>query len=387
MPSLYVHIPFCERKCAYCDFMSVESRSRIPQFLEALEREIMLAAPLGEGVRFDTVFFGGGTPSLLPPEAIARILEQLGSAYAVDSSAEITLEANPGTTTACHLRGYRAAGVNRLSIGVQSFRDEELRFLGRIHGPGEARRAVGEARAAGFANVSIDLIYGLPGQTPAEWRSTLEEAIALATDHISAYNLIVEEGTPLGRKVGAGLVAPNSPDADAGLASLTGSVLADAGFEQYEISNHARPGFRSRHNLAYWTHEPYLGFGPSSHSFWRDGGAPLGRRWWNTTDLRGYCDRLASGDRPVAGEECLTRHEAVVERVFLGLRSVGVDLSRMEAELGWSPDPGEESILAAVLRASHATLHRGILRLTQSGYLLCDEIAARLLPPTIPLSP
>jgi oxygen-independent coproporphyrinogen-3 oxidase len=387
MPSLYLHIPFCERKCAYCDFMSVESRARIPQFLESLEREIVLSAPLGEGVLFDTVFFGGGTPSLLPPEAIVRILEQLGSAYAIDSCAEITLEANPGTTTAPRLRGYRDAGVNRLSIGVQSFRDEELRFLGRIHGSDEARRAVGEARAAGFANVSIDLIYGLPGQTAADWRSTLEGAIALAPDHISAYNLIVEEGTPLGRKVRAGSVTPNSPDVDAGLASLTGSVLADAGFEQYEISNHARPGFRSRHNLAYWTHEPYLGFGPSSHSFWRDRGAPLGRRWWNTADLRDYGDRLASGGRPVAGEECLTRHEAVVERVFLGLRSVGVDLSRMEAEFGWSPDPGEESILAAVLRASHATLHRGVLRLTRSGYLLCDEIAARLLPPTIPVSP
>jgi len=385
--SLYVHIPFCEKKCAYCDFYSVASRSGMQDFLAALGREIELAAPAGEGRSFETVFFGGGTPSLLPPPAVAEILARLRGAFVVLPNAEITLEANPGAVAEGNLDGYRTAGVNRLSIGVQSFLEEELRFLGRIHGAAEARAVVRRARGAGFANISLDLIYGLPGQRPAAWRRSLDEALALGTEHLSAYNLIVEESTPLARMVRAGRVAPNTPASDAELYALTMDLLADAGYEQYEVSNYARPGRRCRHNLAYWTHEPYLGFGPSAHSFWRDACTPYGRRWWNRADLAGYAQMVGRGLPPRGGEETLGPREALLERILLGLRSDGVNLAGLREEFGWSPEEGSGGPVEELLAASLATLRRGVLRLTHRGYLLCDEITARLTPDSVPAAP
>lgn len=387
MASLYVHIPFCEKKCAYCDFYSVASRGGMQDFLAALGREIELAAPAGEGRSFETVFFGGGTPSLLPPPAVADILARLRGAFVVLPDAEITLEANPGAVAEGNLDGYRAAGVNRLSVGVQSFLEDELRFLGRIHGAAEARAVVRRARGAEFSNISLDLIYGLPGQRPDAWRRSLDEALALGTEHLSAYNLIVEESTPLARMVRSGGVAPNPSAFDAELYALTMDLLADAGYEQYEVSNYARPGRRCRHNLAYWTHEPYLGFGPSAHSFWRDGCTPYGRRWWNRADLAGYTRALDRGLPPRGGEETLGPREALLERMFLGLRSDGVNLARLREEFGWSPEEGTGGPVEELLAASLATLRRGVLRLTRRGYLLCDEITARLIPASVPAAP
>ena len=377
MASLYVHIPFCQRKCVYCDFYSIETVALMDGFLDALEREIVLAAPRGGGATFGTLFFGGGTPSLLSVAQLGRVMSALRGAFAISRNAEITLETNPGTVSLETLRGYRSLGVNRLSIGIQSFNEDELRFLGRIHDAPQAERCVGLAREAGFSNVSIDLIYSLPGQTPAQWDATLARAIGLRPDHVSAYSLIVEDDTPLARMVSAKLVSPNPLEAEASLYEQTMGVMARAGFEHYEVSNYAMPGYRSLHNSAYWSHEPYLGFGPSAHSFWtgRDGEPPL--RWSNIPALGRYCDMLRGGEMPVASRESVTRTQLCNERIFLGLRSAGVDLSVLEREFGI---PADRLALAdALVEDGVAVLEGTRLCLTPRGYLLCDEIAARMM--------
>ena len=377
MSSLYVHIPFCQRKCVYCDFYSIEAVALMDEFLDALDKEIALSAPAGAGVSFDTLFFGGGTPSLLAPAQLERLMASLRAAFTLAAGAEITLESNPGTISAEKLRDYRSLGVNRLSIGIQSFDENELRFLGRIHGAPEASRAVEDARAAGFDNVSVDLMYSLPGQTGAGWDRTLSRALSLCPDHVSAYSLIVEDDTPLARMVSAKLVSPNPAEAEASLYEQTMDVMARAGFEHYEVSNYAKPGFRSRHNCAYWTHDGYLGFGPSAHSFWRATTAGAHVRSANVSALKRYCESLRSGLLPVAMREEVTPAELCNERIFLGLRSAGLDLRRLDSDFGCSPE--RDSLAGALVESGAALLEEGMLRLTQGGYMLCDEIAARMM--------
>jgi oxygen-independent coproporphyrinogen-3 oxidase len=377
MSSLYVHIPFCQRKCVYCDFYSIETVTLMDAFLDALDAEIALAAPAGEGVSFDTLFFGGGTPSLLAPAQLERVMRSLRGAFEIRGDAEITLETNPGTVSIEKLRDYRSLGVNRLSIGIQSFDDNELRFLGRIHNAREAARCVGLAREAGYANVSVDLIYSLPGQTALEWGRTLSEALALRPDHVSAYSLIVEDDTPLARMVSAKLVSPNPVEAEATLYEHTMDVMERSGFEHYEVSSYARPGFRSLHNSAYWSHAGYLGFGPSAHSFWHPGRGDRHLRWANVPALSRYCDSLRRGELPVAMREEVTRAQLCNERIFLGLRSSGVDLRILGDEFGLPAD--RLALAGALVEEGAAVLDRGTLRLTARGYMLCDEIAARMI--------
>jgi oxygen-independent coproporphyrinogen III oxidase len=377
MPSLYVHIPFCTRKCVYCDFYSIETVALMEGFLGALEKEIALSADAGKGEVFDTLFFGGGTPSLMAVSQLDRVMRSLRSAFAIAPGAEITLEANPGTVSRETLSGYRSLGVNRLSIGVQSFDEQELRFLGRIHNAGDAERCVSLAREAGFANVSVDLIYSLPGQSVEQWERTLSRALALRPDHVSAYSLIVEDDTPLARMVSAKLVSPNPVDAEAALYDHTMQRLADAGFEHYEVSSYARPGRRSLHNSAYWSHAGYLGFGPSAHSFWRTGPGGAHVRWANVAAVSRYCDSLRRGERPVSMREEVTRAQLCNERIFLGLRSAGVDLSLLEGEFGLPAD--RRALAGELVNDGAAVMERGMLRLTPRGFMLCDEIASRLM--------
>jgi oxygen-independent coproporphyrinogen-3 oxidase len=377
MSSLYVHIPFCQRKCVYCDFYSIETVSLMETFLDALDTEIALVAPVGEGVSFDTLFFGGGTPSLLAPSELERVMRSLRSAFAIRGDAEITLETNPGTVSLEKLRQYRSLGVNRLSIGIQSFDENELRFLGRIHDAAEASRCVGLAREAGYGNVSVDLIYSLPGQTVGEWERTLSTALALGPDHVSAYSLIVEDDTPLARMVSAKLVSPNPVEAEAVLYEHTMAVMERAGFEHYEVSSYARPGFRSLHNSAYWSHAGYLGFGPSAHSFWAQGNGGSQLRWANVPALSRYCGSLRKGELPVAMREEMTCAQLCNERIFLGLRSSGVDLRRLGDEFGLPAD--RLALAGALVEDGAAVMDRGTLRLTARGYMLCDEIAARMM--------
>jgi oxygen-independent coproporphyrinogen-3 oxidase len=377
MASLYVHVPFCVRKCVYCDFYSVESVSQMDSFLAALETEIGLSAATGTGSSFDTLYFGGGTPSLLGPARLERLMRRLRETFAIREDAEVTLEANPGTVTRETLRDYRSLGVNRLSIGVQSFDERELHFLGRIHNAGDALRCMGDAREAGFGNVSIDLIYSLPSQTQDAWDATLSRALALSPDHVSAYSLIVEDGTPLARMVSARLVSPNPVEAEAELYEHTMEVMRRAGYRQYEVSSYARPGFRSRHNSAYWSGAQYLGFGPSAHSFWRAGEESPPLRWANVSSLRMYIERIRRGEVPVAMREEVTPRQLCNERIFLSLRSDGLDLRRLLGEFGLPED--RLALARALVEEGSAVMEGGTLRLTPRGYLLCDEIAARMM--------
>lgn len=372
MPGLYLHIPFCERKCVYCDFYSIESLNGVRPFLSSLESEFERYAELAQNEVFTTVFFGGGTPSLLDPSDVARILERLHTLYALTPDAEVTLETNPGTVDRARLTAFRAAGINRLSIGVQSFHPSDLQFLGRIHDVAQAEECIAQA-ADIFGNFSIDLIYALPGQQPEIWEQTLRKAIATGAPHISAYSLIVEEKTPLARMVASGLVMPLPADRDAAMYEQTMEILDEAGFEHYEISNYAKPGFRSLHNSGYWDHSPYLGFGPSAHSLFQR------RRWWNISNLPTYTSMISSGALPIAGEETLDTSHLLDEAVMLSMRTGGIDYDAFESKYGVKVAERAAASIAAAVRDGLAVEAGGTLRLTRRGFLFCDHLSTSIL--------
>jgi oxygen-independent coproporphyrinogen-3 oxidase len=383
--SLYLHIPFCEHKCIYCDFYSIApgeglERSELPtgRFLEALKKEITLRASAGDSrTSYETIFFGGGTPSLLSALELGAILEQLAGCFSIDPNAEITLETNPGTVDPQKLGEFRSLGINRLSIGVQSFHEDDLQFLTRIHSSGAAKQCVRDAYAAGFKNVSIDLIFSLPSQTTDRWVSNLDQAMELNPTHISCYSLIVEANTPLFRMVENKQVSLLSREVDADLYELTIAYLTGRGYEQYEVSNFAKPGFKSRHNKSYWDHTDYLGFGPSAHSFTSRSKHLEGpERSWNVANLSDYCSKLEQGQLPVIGMEHLAVEQLVEEEIFLGLRSEGIDLIHFRTRFG--RDLMAENMLKVqdLLDGNMAVVENGRLRLTAKGYPLCDEICA-----------
>ena len=290
--SLYLHLPFCVRKCRYCDFLSGPYDAAVRRrYLRALETEIQLSAETfsNERLSADTVFLGGGTPSLLDADELAHLMAVLSESFRILPGAEITMECNPGTVGREKLLAFREVGINRLSIGVQSFRDEELKLLGRIHTAEEARQCVLDARWAGFDNISLDLISALPGQNIGQWMESLREAVALAPEHISAYSLILEDGTPLKEAALEGKL-PRLPDEDEDrkMYHETRSFLAEHGYHRYEISNYAKKGFESRHNSGYWTGHPYLGFGIGAASFY------AGCRWSHTRSMTSYLQALES---------------------------------------------------------------------------------------------
>jgi oxygen-independent coproporphyrinogen-3 oxidase len=316
----------------------------------------------------------------MTPEHIRALLTKLRSAFRVADDAEISMEVNPGTVTYESLTAFRDVGINRLSIGVQSFDDRELSFLGRIHDRGAAFRAVKEARRAGLRNISIDLIYSRPGQSAASWEQTLRSAVALRPEHISAYTLIVEEGTPLAEMVRKGIVTPNPPEAEAGLYEWTTQFLADCGYEHYEVSNYALPGQRSRHNSRYWDHSRYLGFGPSAHSFWIHPSAVSARRWWNVSNVQDYCARIFRGRSATASEEELGPRQLADEHLMLGLRSTGIRTAMLDL-LGFPLTGDQQTILRGLEGQGLVRFMPGVISLTQAGFPLCDEIVRKLLVP------
>ena len=313
---LYVHVPFCLTRCGYCDFNTYAGLGHLAKaYVGALVREAELHTAGWAEVPFVSVFLGGGTPTTLEPRVLGDLLERLRGLFAVAADAEVTVEANPDTVDERSVAELRARGVTRLSLGVQSFDPAVLAALERLHPAASARAAFAAARRAGFDDVNLDLIYGAAGETPASWRRTLEEAAALGPDHVSAYALTIEPGTPLGRRVAAGLVPPPDPDLQAEMYALGCSLLGEAGLEHYEVSNWARPGRRCVHNLGYWEGRPYLGLGAGAHSY-RDG-----RRWWNVRHPARYVEEASAGRSPVGGEEALTERERKLERLLLGLRT------------------------------------------------------------------
>jgi oxygen-independent coproporphyrinogen III oxidase len=312
---LYVHVPFCAARCAYCDFASgIHEAAAAGRWLEGVAREAGRRAPAAADLVFSSVYLGGGTPSTLAPEQVARLFAALRGAFAVAPDAEVTLEANPESVSAGRLEAWRAAGVGRLSLGAQSRHADELARLGRIHDAARVEDAVVRARAAGFTRLSLDLIYGFPGHTAARWEGTLDWVFGLGTEHLSAYAFIAEPGTSLGDAVLSGRAGPPGDDAQAAAYGRFLERASNVGLGSYETSNVCRPGAEARHNLVYWLRRPYVGLGPSAH------GLLAGERYGNQRDLAGWAEALDRGQLPEVEREPETAASAAREVVLLGLR-------------------------------------------------------------------
>jgi len=439
MPSeVYIHIPFCVKKCAYCDFLSFPADAgQQRRYVDALLREIRKTGEhlredrkTGKHLRVQSIFIGGGTPSLLPAEWIAEILREVCKQFEVPADAEISIEANPGTVDDRKLRIYREAGVNRISFGCQSFHDEELRLLGRIHSSHEIRESVGLARKAGFDNINLDLMSGLPGQTLSGWENTLRQAAALQPEHISAYSLIIEEGTPFFLRFGEGRDGPALPDEENScdpalpdeennsgpalpdedterrMYERTAEILAEAGYHQYEISNYAKEGYACRHNLGYWTGVPYFGFGLGASGYLpesvycrirhgdlcsiqkkdirTEGGVMESRpekqeewiRYRSTDDLTKYLN----GTGIYSETEKLTREDLEAEFMMLGLRlTEGIEDTEFERHFGDTIDSRYGLILEKYQKMGVLIREDGRTRLTRRGISVSNVILADFL--------
>jgi oxygen-independent coproporphyrinogen III oxidase len=368
-----VHLPFCVERCGYCSFNTAPyTPGGLDRFLSALVRECDLAAaaPWARGVTLDTVFLGGGTPSLLDAAQMTQVLAHLGARLALEPSAEVTAECNPDDLTVERLAGYRRAGVTRISLGVQSLDDAVLPRLDRRHSAGQARRAFAAAREAGFDNVSVDLIYGLPGLDLATWTATVREALAWQPDHLSAYALTLDEGS-LWHAAGVGSL-PGEETVTAQYWTLA-RLAAEAGFEHYEVSNYARPGFRSRHNQRYWRWQEYLALGPGACGF-------LGRvRYGNVKPVERYCSLVEAGRLPLQSHEVLTDRQALAEQLILGLRtSDGIAAERLAERCALERDRLPRA-LDAWRERGLLVEHDGRVRLTEAGFLLSDALFTELL--------
>ncbi|MEE9284904.1 MAG: radical SAM family heme chaperone HemW [Dehalococcoidia bacterium] len=387
--ALYLHIPFCETKCNYCNFNTyAHLGSLVPDYVEALAAELEAWGRALTNPPVTTAFLGGGTPSWLSVEHLGRVTEAARGAFSFAPDCEFTAEANPGDVSLQQLERWRAMGINRISIGVQSFDDSLLGVLSRRHSAAEAAQAYRTARAAGFANVNLDLMYGLPGQSLAVWKRTLEAAIGLDPPHLSLYALTIEEGTPLWRDVRDGRMPSPDPDLAADMYALAEEMLDGAAYRHYEISNWARAGYECRHNLAYWRNEPFLGVGPGAHSYLD------GRRFWNIRSPAEYVRRLSRNKpecsasppaSPVVEEaRALAGPERLSESIILGLRlDEGVGLAELEAPAG----RGDAALRGRFLEALHEFVGLGLVscdegrfRLTRRGRLLSNEVFVRLLP-------
>ncbi len=383
--AIYIHIPFCQRKCPYCDFNTYAGREgQYDAFVEALAWDIQRTGEAMARPQVRTVFLGGGTPTVLEPHHLERIFATLHAGFDILPDAEITSEANPGTVDAGRFETLRALGVNRLSMGVQSFDDEELRFLGRIHSATEARTAFDMARRAGFENINLDFMFGLPEQSPQVWRRTLNQAIGLRPEHLSLYSLTVEPGTPLAAWVARGQVSQPDPDLAADLYDMAREMLAQADFEHYEISNWARgpldddplPRFAARHNLVYWRNEPYLGFGPGAHGWFQ------GVRRAVVTDVGEYIRRVEAGEAYWAMEERIDRALEMGETMMLGLRLIraGVECERFRERFGVDVTDIWPDAIAELRSRGLIEVTPERVRLTPSAILIANEVFAEFLP-------
>ena len=363
---LYVHIPFCLTRCGYCDFNAYAGLDHLSgRYVDALAGEAEMTKNEWVDALFVSVFLGGGTPTTLASGTLHGLLADLRRTFRIAPDAEITCEANPDTVDQTYLRSLRDAGVTRLSIGVQSFDPSVLAALERLHPADSARAAFHAGRRAGFDHINLDLIYGAEGESLESWGRTLAEALALNPEHLSCYALTVEPATPLGRKVAAGIVRPPDPDMQSRMYELACSVLREAGYEHYEISNWAMPGHRSRHNLGYWQGRPYLGLGAGAHSH---RGA---RRWWNVRPPAQYIEAVHSGVLPVGGDELLSEEDRDLEQLLLGLRV------RDGVPAEWVEMGRAEAFVAEGL----ARADGGRLVLTDRGMFVANDVVLALTGP------
>jgi putative oxygen-independent coproporphyrinogen III oxidase len=371
--ALYIHWPFCVSKCPYCDFNS-HVRSAIDEkaWEKALLNDMRHEAERDGSFEITSIFFGGGTPSLMPPHIVAALIEEAARLWTVSPGCEITLEANPSSVEAARFADLAAAGVNRVSLGLQSFDNEELRFLGRAHGATEGLASLEVAQSV-FDSVNFDLIYALPGQSEAEWSLILDRAIALGTDHLSLYQLTIEPGTRFETLVREGQFQPSDADQAAALYELTQSQMAAAGLPAYEISNHARPGQESRHNLTYWRYGDYAGIGPGAHGR-RRGAATLRRR-----KPENWLDAVARNGHGIESETALSSQESAREALIMGLRlAEGVDLRAIEERFGVK-DAINDNRLKKLCEEGLVAKANGRITLTRAGMLLLDAILVELV--------
>jgi putative oxygen-independent coproporphyrinogen III oxidase len=366
---LYIHIPFCKTKCPYCDFYSVTDATLISEYLAALDAEARLYRDRFPA--FDSLFLGGGTPSLLTSAPLAALTTILRRTFSFAPDTEFTLEANPDDITVDKLALFRDLGLNRLSLGVQSFNEAELRFLQRRHTAKQTEQALSLIRAAGFTNLGLDLMYGLPGQTLEGWTETLEQALSFAPEHLSCYQLTLAPETPMGRSLAEGQLTPLDEETQREFFLLTANFLTARGYLHYEVANFARQGpqagslyhYVCRHNLKYWTRTPYLGLGPGAHSF------QSGRRWWNIASVKKYCAALNAGDAPVAGTETLTPAQIRLETLALGFRTrEGVSLATIRER------PGGDAMVAALTQAGLVRVDRDRVIATAQGMVVADRL-------------
>jgi oxygen-independent coproporphyrinogen-3 oxidase len=361
-PGLYIHIPFCKTKCPYCDFYSVTDLSLVSIWLDVLQEEMSFYNT--DFIAFDSLYLGGGTPTLLSNQQIECLLNNLRSHFVFLPGTEITVEANPDDMTAGKLEALRAIGVNRLSIGVQSFNEKELMFLNRRHTGYDADKAVRLAKSCGFFNIGIDLMYGFPGQTKESWLETMEKAVRFEPTHLSCYQFTLKETTPYGRLKTEGKLKSIGEEKERTFFLLTSQFLKKHGFIHYEVSNFAKEKrYFSRHNQKYWHHVPYLGLGPAAHSF-KDG-----VRWWNCRSVEGYCRLLARGEKPVEGSETLSPEQLRLERLYLGFRTEsGVSINDA------CGSPSMTQVLSQLKRSGFVKILNGRIIPTRKGYLIADRL-------------
>jgi len=373
-PGLYLHIPFCQSKCGYCDFYSIEETSQIKPFLDVLIAEINLTANrIQTKALFDTIYLGGGTPSLLSIRELELILNTLANHFNFDKTCEITIEINPGTVNLSQLKEMATLGINRISIGVQSFLNHELMTMERIHTAEDAVNAIDNCRQADFQNINIDLIFALPKQTIDDWKYSLGKVISFKPEHLSVYNLTYEKGTPFfGRKM-KGEFSQFSEDVETAFFKIGHQMLSEGGYIHYEVSNYAKSeNYLSRHNYKYWNHTPYLGFGPSAHSYW------LESRWANVRSVTKYMAAINNNELPIDFSEDLSNNELMFEHIFLALRTYrGINLIDFTKKFGVHFQNLYKSDVQILEHEKLARINNGHFQLTEKGMLICDEILPR----------
>jgi len=381
---LYIHIPFCKSKCLYCDFYSITDLARTSSFLAALEREMELADQ--SRLTFDTLYIGGGTPSVLEATAIEQIIAAAFKHFSIQSDAEVTIEVNPGTVAFEDLRRYRQCGINRLNIGIQSFQEENLKFLGRIHSREEALLSVDRARQAGFKNIGLDLIYGLPEQEKNHWLCDLELAVQLNPEHLSCYLLTRESGTPLDQEVLADRIRLPAEDNLRRLFETTIDYLSNHGYLHYEVSNFARKAdnnglspWMSRHNRKYWSLAPYIGLGPAAHSYLE------AARYWNHRSLDKYLQDTRQGKLPLAEKEKLTGEQMIIETIYLGFRTAqGIDIGDFQRRFGIDFLEIFRQTIAGFEKDGLMEVSQNHCGLTPKGMVLLDGITAEFTSQELP---
>jgi len=371
-PGIYIHIPFCSHKCNYCDFYLITNLNIIDRFLMNLRKEMELCSYNYRGIKFNSVFIGGGTPSLLTGAQIDSLLKTLKKNYNISEKSEITIETNPENfiLDKNKFSEYRDAGINRISFGIQSFNDDELKFLTREHTSAQAIDVIHKAQKY-FDNISIDLIYSLPGHKLKSLEYTLNTAISLDIPHISAYTLIYEEETPVFNLLKRNKINQTDDKTESDLYLLFSEKLKKSGYNHYEVSNYAKAGYESQHNLKYWEYENYLGFGPSAHSFWN------GKRWNNCRNIIKYNINLQRNELPIENEYTLSIEEMKTEFIMLGLRSKGVNLNTYKKIFGKDFQSEFTNQIKELIDNGDGFFNKEYFSLNERGYLLADEICAK----------